>query len=89
MAFFRELKTNNGIDFLANRNIISGGRNGPRPRRERQEVGGGANDNETYGLSPTFLGNLNIKPPLVNRVFVTNVGFFIFFYHSLTFFYIY
>ena len=28
---------------------------------------------DTYGLNTTFLDSLNLKPPLVNRVFVTNV----------------
>ncbi|KAI1698852.1 myelin expression factor 2 [Ditylenchus destructor] len=33
-----------------------------------------AADNETYGLSPAFLDQLNIKPPLVNRIFITNIS---------------
>jgi hypothetical protein len=77
MGFFRHIKNNEGIDFLANRNLIPG-RTGFRQRREREDDTG-ASDNETYGLSPTFLAQLNIKPPLVNRVFVTNVSFLSFF----------
>jgi hypothetical protein len=76
MGFFRHLKNNEGIDFLANRDLIPG-RTGYRQRREREDdTGNTVSDNETYGLSPTFLSQLNIKPPLVNRVFVTNVCFF-------------
>jgi len=33
----------------------------------------------TYGLSPAFLESLDVKGPLVNRVFVANVGYFIIF----------
>uniref|UniRef100_A0AC34FSM5 RRM domain-containing protein n=1 Tax=Panagrolaimus sp. ES5 TaxID=591445 RepID=A0AC34FSM5_9BILA len=74
MGFFRHILKNEGIDFLANRNLIPG-RQGYRQRREREEDNGGVSENETYGLSPTFLGQLNIKPPLVNRVFVTNIPY--------------
>jgi RNA recognition motif-containing protein len=73
MGFFRHIKNNEGIDYLANRNLIPG-RTGFRQRREREDDTG-ASDNETYGLSPTFLAQLNIKPPLVNRVFVTNIPY--------------
>jgi RNA recognition motif-containing protein len=75
MGFFRHLKNNEGIDFLANRDLIPG-RTGYRQRREREDdTGNTVSDNETYGLSPTFLSQLNIKPPLVNRVFVTNIPY--------------
>ena len=74
MAFFRVLKNNEGIDFMANRNAVPGRGGSHRPRKEREDDSG-AFDNETYGLSPTFLSQLSIKPPLVNRVFVTNVSF--------------
>uniref|UniRef100_A0A914Z1B9 RRM domain-containing protein n=1 Tax=Panagrolaimus superbus TaxID=310955 RepID=A0A914Z1B9_9BILA len=74
MGFFRHILKNEGIDFIANRNLIPG-RTGYRQRREREDDIGGVSENETYGLSPTFLAQLNIKPPLVNRVFVTNIPY--------------
>ncbi|KAI1715913.1 RNA recognition motif domain-containing protein [Ditylenchus destructor] len=77
-AFFRKVKEDTGIDFLG-----SGGRDRDRqtsaPARGRfppptRQLPTAA-DNETYGLSPAFLDQLNIKPPLVNRIFITNISF--------------
>jgi RNA recognition motif-containing protein len=37
----------------------------------------------TYGLSPAFLESLEVKGPLVNRVFIANVSYFCVFATSL------
>ncbi|XP_050548645.1 myelin expression factor 2 [Daktulosphaira vitifoliae] len=64
--------------------------NGPRSGAGVMSVGGGSgNDNRvnrlplrndyqwenTYGLSPQFLESLNIRGPLINRIFVANLDF--------------
>ncbi|KAE9551810.1 hypothetical protein FO519_004981 [Halicephalobus sp. NKZ332] len=72
IGFFRRIKQDIGVDFLANR-VVLPGRGGGGPRR--REIEDDPLDTETYGLSPTFLAKLNIKPPLVNRVFVTNISY--------------
>uniref|UniRef100_A0A7E4UPS5 RNA-binding domain-containing protein n=2 Tax=Panagrellus redivivus TaxID=6233 RepID=A0A7E4UPS5_PANRE len=72
LGFFRHIKTDTGIDFLANRTVAPGS---SRPRARREKHDDGPVDTETYGLSPTFLSQLSIKPPLVNRVFITNISY--------------
>ncbi|KAI6182898.1 hypothetical protein M3Y97_00430000 [Aphelenchoides bicaudatus] len=68
-AFFRKIKDETGVDFLS--------RDGERRAapRERRPSPGLPLAYETYGLSNSFLENLGLRPPLVNRVFVTNIPF--------------
>ncbi len=75
-AFFRKVKEDIGVDFLANR---SGG-GGSSSLMDVGHVGGGGRGGgggviqyDTYGLSPSFLRQLGIDGPLCNRVFVANV----------------
>ena len=73
MAFFKKVREDTGVEFLSNRG-------GPPPRRSaggQRLVPIQSNDHETYGLSPAFLDKLGISTPLVNRVFVANVGNFL------------
>jgi hypothetical protein len=73
-AFFRRIKEESGIDFLGGagdrRESV---RRRPLPERRPSP---GLRSNDTYGLSTTFLDSLGLRPPLVNRVFVTNVKTF-------------
>jgi len=41
--------------------------------RDRRPSPGLPGSGDTFGLSSSFLDSLNLKPPLVNRVFVTNI----------------
>jgi len=93
-AFFRKVKEDTGVDFFGSRSGGGGGGGGggrgdrdrdrePYRRTSDGPRGGGftsafAGDNNTYGLSNAFLDQLNIKPPLVNRVFVTNVSLLVY-----------
>lgn len=83
VAFFRKVKEDTGIDFLASgsgsRMFGGGGGRGESGRGGR----GPSLDYrpappvafETYGLSHAFLRTLNIEGPLCNRVFVANVSY--------------
>uniref|UniRef100_A0AC34QL34 RRM domain-containing protein n=1 Tax=Panagrolaimus sp. JU765 TaxID=591449 RepID=A0AC34QL34_9BILA len=70
IGFFRKIKNDIGVDFLANRTVLPG-----RGGNRRREADDEPVDADTYGLSPSFLAKLNIKLPLVNRVFVTNISY--------------
>lgn len=67
-AFFAKIEQETGVDFLTR-----GSDRRHAPARERRISPGLPLSYETYGLSMSFLENLSLKPPLVNRVFVTNV----------------
>ncbi|KAI6178184.1 hypothetical protein M3Y98_00473200 [Aphelenchoides besseyi] len=70
IPFFRKIREDTGIDFLA--------RTLERPRGRRVSVERSpsfSQSYDTYGLSTRFLESLNLKPPLVNRVFVTNISY--------------
>ncbi|KAL3080330.1 hypothetical protein niasHS_012435 [Heterodera schachtii] len=72
IAFFRKVKEDTGIDFLG------GGDRLERSRGPPSRSGGGSvsiNENETFGLSPSFLRQLGISTPLCNRVFITNISY--------------
>lgn len=72
--FFRKVKEETGIDFMANRSgaqsLVNMGSNGGG---SGSSVSARANY-ETYGLSPTFLKQLGIEGPLCSRVFAANVS---------------
>lgn len=73
-AFFRKVKEETGLDFLDRR-----GRSGRvGGRRDGLNGGGGGapmqDEGELYGLSPAFLRQLNITPPLCDRIFAANVS---------------
>jgi RNA recognition motif-containing protein len=68
-AFFGKIEQDTGVDFL----VRGAGDRRPAPSRERRISPGLPVAYETYGLSMSFLDNLGLRPPLVNRIFVTNV----------------
>ncbi|CAD5206796.1 unnamed protein product [Bursaphelenchus okinawaensis] len=70
-AFFRKIKEESGIDFLKD----TGKRDRVPASRDRRSSPVVRGPIETYGLSSSFLDSLNLKPPLVNRVFITNVSY--------------
>jgi hypothetical protein len=75
-AFFRKIKDDTGVDFL-DRGGADRGRDRRRAHsRDRRPSPGLPGSGDTFGLSSSFLDSLNLKPPLVNRVFVTNVLYF-------------
>ncbi|KAH7721986.1 Protein C25A1.4 [Aphelenchoides avenae] len=79
VAFFRKVKEDTGVDFLGGEGGAGrGGGGGGRDRRFSdgpRHVPIRNNDNETYGLSPAFLNQLNIKTPLVSRIFISNISY--------------
>jgi hypothetical protein len=79
VAFFRKVKEDTGVDFLAPNGRLSrgstgmggGGGGGMRGGPPERMPSSGTYD--TFGLSPVFLHQLGIEGPLCNRVFVANV----------------
>ncbi|CAD5209944.1 unnamed protein product [Bursaphelenchus xylophilus] len=70
-AFFRKIKEESGIDFLKDNNK----RDRVPVSRDRRSSPPLRTPAETFGLSSSFLDSLNLKPPLVNRVFITNISY--------------
>lgn len=66
--FFQRIKEDTGVDFMSgtggSRGRLSGGGSAMTPFA----------NSETYGLSPSFLSQLGIEPPLTNKIFFANVS---------------
>ncbi|KAL6731352.1 hypothetical protein Aduo_002226 [Ancylostoma duodenale] len=68
VAFLRKVQEETGVDYLAKcGGIVSRGRNDERPAR--------TGSYDLFGLSPEFLRQHNIEPPLCDRVFIANLSF--------------
>ncbi|CAD6184772.1 unnamed protein product [Caenorhabditis auriculariae] len=70
IAFFRGIKEETGIDFLAKTG--GSGRGQTQSESERPARSG---TYELFGLNVDFLRQLHIEPPLCDRVFVANLSF--------------
>ncbi|RCN28962.1 hypothetical protein ANCCAN_25290 [Ancylostoma caninum] len=69
VAFLRKVQEETGVDYLAKcGGIVSRSRNDERPAR--------TGSYDLFGLSPEFLRQHNIEPPLCDRVFIANVSAF-------------
>lgn len=66
-AFFRKVQEETGVDFLAKCGGTTRGRSDERPAR--------TGSYDLFGLSPEFLRQHNIDPPLCDRVFIANLSF--------------
>ncbi|ETN73074.1 hypothetical protein NECAME_04382 [Necator americanus] len=64
IAFLRKVQEETGIDYLAKCAGIGRGRSDERPTR--------TGSYDLFGLSPEFLRQHNIEPPLCDRVFIAN-----------------
>ncbi|CAB3408135.1 unnamed protein product [Caenorhabditis bovis] len=71
VAFFRGIKNETGIDYLAR----TGGGGAPRSGKEPIERAARSGTYELFGLNMDFLRQLNIEPPLCERIFVANLAF--------------
>jgi RNA recognition motif-containing protein len=70
---------NNNIANNGNNNNSNNFNNDDRGRWSNNDRSGSPTDwGFTYGLSPAFLESLEVKGPLVNRVFIANVSYFFF-----------
>ncbi|VDM51720.1 unnamed protein product [Angiostrongylus costaricensis] len=69
VAFLRKVQEETGIDYLAKcgGSWLSRGRGDERPAR--------TGSFDLFGLSPEFLRQHNIEPPLCDRVFIANLSF--------------
>ncbi|KAJ1373149.1 hypothetical protein KIN20_035488 [Parelaphostrongylus tenuis] len=69
VAFLRKVQEETGIDYLAKcgGSWLSRGRGDDRPAR--------TGSFDLFGLSPEFLRQHNIEPPLCDRVFIANLSF--------------
>ncbi|KJH44935.1 hypothetical protein DICVIV_09011 [Dictyocaulus viviparus] len=69
VAFLRKVQEETGIDYLAKcgGSWLSRGRSDDRPAR--------TGSFDLFGLSPEFLRQHNIEPPLCDRVFIANLSF--------------
>lgn len=54
-------------------NNVGGGNGGDIRSNSRMPVADDFQWDNTFGLSPQFLESLNIRGPLINRIFVANV----------------
>ncbi|KAI1705088.1 RNA recognition motif domain-containing protein [Ditylenchus destructor] len=76
-SFFRRIIKETGVDYLSRRERNSNNDSQHRPparnSNARTQSSTGSNY-ETYGLSASFLDQLQIKLPLVDRVFITNIA---------------
>ncbi|KAK6049410.1 hypothetical protein COOONC_13085 [Cooperia oncophora] len=69
VAFLRKIQEETGVDYLAK----CGGTALARGARDERPTRTGSYD--LFGLSPEFLRQHNIEPPLCDRVFVANLSF--------------
>uniref|UniRef100_A0A1I7WVM9 RRM domain-containing protein n=1 Tax=Heterorhabditis bacteriophora TaxID=37862 RepID=A0A1I7WVM9_HETBA len=69
IAFFRKVKEETGIDFLTK----TGGGPMSRSRESESERPARTGTYDLFGLSPEFLRQHGIEPPLCDRVFIANV----------------
>ncbi|KAK6730342.1 hypothetical protein RB195_007043 [Necator americanus] len=67
IAFLRKVQEETGIDYLAKCAGIGRGRSDERPTR--------TGSYDLFGLSPEFLRQHSIEPPLCDRVFIANLSF--------------